>query len=311
MKGTSDIREQGYKDPLLVRLMKQHGFDELPLYKHRPPEQNAQRQRWSQLARFRDGPVNPSPPASSDPARAADGIKRFARAIGADDVGIATLTPVMIRNGLDLPHTHVVCMIVAEDYAEALKGPRATEQEACGVYVRCAEIATEMAAHIRSLGYPAIAHHNGACDVQAIPAMIAAGLGELGKHGSLVHPRFGASHRPGIVTTTMPLAVDEPTIFGVQETCLSCNLCSNNCPGDAIPRRAFTITEGVRRWVTDVEKCYVFSRLRAEYCHICVDVCPYVHKANGDPMKRALYKRYTAERKKVGYKTPTRFSDAE
>ncbi len=309
MKGISEIREQGYKDPLLVKVMKQHGFDELLLYKHRPAEQNAQRQRWSELARFRDGAVNPDRTAFDDPADAAAAVKRFARAIGADDVGIARLTPIMIRSGLDLRHTNVVCMIVAEDYTEALKGPRATEQEACDAYLRCAEIATQMAAHIRSLGYPAIAHHNGACDVQAIPAMLDAGLGELGKHGSLVHPRFGASHRPGIVTTTMPLAVDAPRIFGVQDTCLSCNLCSNNCPGDAIPLREFTITEGVRRWVTDVEKCYVFSRLRAEYCHICVDVCPYVHKANGDPVKRDLYKRYTAERKKAGYKTPTWFQD--
>jgi len=309
MRGSSDIREQGYKDPLLVKLMKQHGFDELPLYKHRPPEQNAQRQRWFELAELRDGPIASSPAAFEDAGQAAAEIKRFARTVGADDVGIARLAPIMIRKGLELPHSHVVCMIVAEDYAEALKGPRATEQEACDAYVRCAEVATEMAAHIRSLGYGAIAHHNGACDVQAIPAMLAAGLGELGKHGSLVHPRFGASHRPGIVTTTMPLAVDAPLIFGVQDTCLSCNLCSNNCPGDAIPRREFIFTEGIRRWVTDVEKCYVFSRLRAEYCHICVDVCPYVHKANGDAVKRDLYKRYAAMRKKAGYKTPTWFQE--
>jgi ferredoxin len=309
MIGTSDIREQGYKDPLLVKVMKEHGFEEIPLYKHRPPEQNAQRRQWSELAKFRDGPINPNRVEIEDVKRAAAEIKRFARDIGADDVGIARLTPIMIRRGLDLRHDHVICMIVAEDYAEALKGPRATEQEACGAYVRCAEIATQMAEYIRLLGYPAMAHHNGACDVQAIPAMIAAGLGELGKHGSLVHPRFGASHRPGIVTTTFPLAVDAPLVFGVQDTCLSCNLCSNNCPGDAIPNREFVFTEGIRRWVTDVEKCYVFSRLRAEYCHICVDVCPYVHKANGDPVKRDLYKRYTAMRKKAGYKTPTWFQE--
>jgi epoxyqueuosine reductase len=309
MKGLSPIREQGYKDPLLVKVMKECGFDEIPLYKHRPPEQTAQRRRWSDLAKVRDGPVNPKRTQIDDIRRAAADIKRFAFDIGADDVGIARLTPIMIRQDLDLSHDHVVCMIMAEDYAEALKGPRATEQEACDAYVRCAEAATAMAAHIRSLGYPAIAHHNGACDVQAIPAMIAAGLGELGKHGSLVHPQLGASHRPGIVTTTMPLAVDAPVEFGVQDTCLHCNLCSNNCPGDAIPRQDFTLTEGIRRWVTDVEKCYVYSRLRAEYCHICVDVCPYVHKANGDRVKRDLYKRYAAMRKKVGYKTPTSFQD--
>jgi epoxyqueuosine reductase QueG len=109
----------------------------------------------------------------------------------------------------------------------------------------------------------------------------------------------------------MPLAVDAPLVFGVQDTCLHCNLCTNNCPADAIPPNEFIWTEGIRRWVTDVEKCYVFSRLRAEYCHICVDVCPYIHKANGDPVKRDLYKRYTGARKKVGYKSPTQFQGPE
>jgi ferredoxin len=311
MKGTSEIRAQGTEDPLLVKMLREHGLSEVPLWSHRPPEENARRARWAELAKFRDGTVNPERTSFASPEEGFAEITRFARALGASDVGIARLTPVMIRDGLDLTHDTVICMIVAENYAAALNGPRAIESEAATVYVRCAEIATAMASHIRDLGYPAIAHHNGACDIQAIPAMIAAGLGELGKHGSLVHPEFGASHRPAIVTTTMALPCDAPFVFGVQETCMHCNLCSNNCPGDAIPRDEFVLTEGVRRWVTDVEKCYVYSRLRPEYCHICVDVCPYVHMANDDPVKRALYKRYTAERKKLGYKTPTRFADSE
>jgi formate hydrogenlyase subunit 6/NADH:ubiquinone oxidoreductase subunit I len=307
MRGISKIREQGYKDPLLVQVMKQHGFDELPLYKHRPPEQNALRQRWSDLAKFRDGPVNPQRTRFDDAAAASAAIKAFAFDIGASDVGIARLTPIMVRENFDIPHDYAICMIFAEDYAEALKGPRAIETEAAAAYLRCAENSTKLAEYVRSLGYPAIAHHNGACDIQAIPAMIAAGLGELGKHGSLVHREFGASHRPGIVTTTMPLAVDQTFEFGVQDTCLHCNLCSNNCPADAIPQE-FEISEGIRRWVTDVAKCYVYSRLRPEYCHICVDVCPYVHMATGDPTKKDLYKRYMGVRKKQGYKTPTHFS---
>jgi hypothetical protein len=40
-----------------------------------------------------------------------------------------------------------------------------------------------------------------------------------------------------------------------------------------------------------------------------VDVCPYVHKANGDPHKKNLYKLYMAQRKKAGYRTPAWFPD--
>nr|TFG51585.1 MAG: 4Fe-4S dicluster domain-containing protein [Hyphomicrobiales bacterium] len=296
---------------MLVEVMKKHGFEKIPLYEHRDPDGMKIRQGWRALAERRDGPVNVEKTNFAGPAEASKLIKDKARALGAADVGIARLTPVMINDDADLPHEFVICMIVAEDYAKTRAGPRAIENEAMQVYAACVEISTKLAEYVRASGYPAIAHHNGGCDVQAIPAMYAAGLGELGKHGSLVHPELGASHRPGMVTTSLPLAADAPNIFGVQDTCLNCNLCTNNCPGDAIPAREFTLTEDVRRWVTDVEKCYVYSRLRAQYCHICVDVCPYVHKANGDARKKALYKEYMGKRKKAGYKTPAWFPDEE
>lgn len=311
MRGTSRVRLQGYQDPLLVDVMKRHGMDELPLFKHRPPEIMDRLRYWSELAKDRDGPVNPEQRAVPDRAAAAAEIKALAHELGADVVGIARLTPIMVDDQVDLQHDTVICLIAGEDYAQALEGPRAVEYESTRVYVKCAEMSTELARRIRAMGYPAIAHHNGAGEVQAIPAMYAAGFGELGKHGSLIHPTLGASHRPGFVTTTMPLAFDAPATFGVQDTCLNCNICSNNCPGEAIPRDEFIVTEGVRRWITDVEKCYVYSRLRAQYCHICVDVCPYVHKANGDERKKALYKQYMARRKKAGYRTPAWFPDEE
>jgi ferredoxin len=311
MKGTAKVRYQGYRDPLLVEVMKIHGFEKIPLYEHRPADTVEIRKRWPKLAKFRDGPVNERRTEFSDLSAAADAIKARARVLGADDVGIARLTPAMVNNDSDLPHEFVICVIVGEEYAQTNGGPRAIETEAMRTYETCVEISTKLAEYVRGLGYPAIAHHNGACEVQAIPAMYAAGLGELGKHGSLVHPELGASHRPGFVTTSMLLAVDTPNIFGVQDTCLHCNLCTNNCPGDAIPAQEFVLTEGVRRWITDVAKCYVYSRLRPQYCHICVDVCPYVHKANGDVEKKVLYKDYMSKRKKAGYKTPAWFPDEE
>jgi len=311
MRGNSKVRSQGYGDPLLVATMKRHGFEKIPLYEHRPPEINDRRHRWMELAKFRDGPVNDTRVEIPDPEAAALDIAQAARNLGADDVGYARLTPVMIDSRTDLSHDHVICIIVGEDYTKVLEGPRAIESESTRVYLRCAEIATALAAHIRAMGYDAVAHHNGASEIQAIPAMYAAGLGELGKHGSLIHPKLGASHRPGFVTTSLPLATGSPFIFGVQDVCLHCNLCANNCPADAIPRQEFVLTEGVKRWLTDVEKCYVYSRLRAQYCHICVDVCPYVHKANRDPAKKDLYKRYMTKRKKAGYRTPAWFQEDE
>lgn len=310
MLGIAKSRPQGLQDPTLRDILEERGLSEVPLWKHRPPETRARMKRWDDLGKLRDGPVSSSRAVITDVRATTEAIKKRAHDLGADGVGCAKLTPIMIDAGKDVPHQNIVCLIVGEDYAAVQGGPRSIETESTSTYVRCAEISTEIARHIREdLGYSAVAHHNGGCDIQAIPAMYAAGFGELGKHGSLIHPELGASHRPGLVTTDLPLAHDKPISFGVQDVCLNCRLCSNNCPGDAIPNEGFILTEGVRRWITDVERCYVYSRLREQYCHICVDVCPYVHKANGDTQKKALYKRYMKERKMAGYKTPAWFPE--
>ncbi len=309
MKGTSKLRQQGFKDPLLVEVLKTHGLDEVPLFKHRPAETLARMARWDALGKLRDGPVNPERTEITDIAGATEEIKALALELGASVVGCAKLTPIMIDDQYDLPYENIIAIIVGEDYGAALGGPRAIETESTSTYVRCAEITTEIARHIRAMGYGAITHHNGAGEIQAIPAMYAAGFGELGKHGSLIHPDLGASHRPGFITTDLPLVANEPIGFGVQDYCERCNLCANNCPADAIPSQGYILTEGVKRWITDVGKCYEISRLRAQYCHICVDVCPYAHKMNGDGRKKEIYKTYMQARKKAGYKTPAWFPE--
>jgi ferredoxin len=308
MIGTSWMREQFLRDPLLAELLRSRGIENLVSLRH--PRTVAARNRWDELAALRDGPVNPRRVTVTDLRAQTDAIKRRARGLGANDVGATALRAEYIELGVDLPHDNVIVIICREDYARSVEGADAVEIEAMETYAKCAEIVTELARHIREeLGYAAVAHHNGLVQVQAIPIMHQVGFGELGKHGSLIHPELGANFRPGFVTTTLPLASDAPIVFGVQEYCMTCNLCTNNCPADAIPSD-FIMTEGVKRWLTDIEKCYTVSRLRPEYCHICVDVCPYIHKMTGDPATKSTYRTYMQGRKAAGYKTAKSHSDA-
>lgn len=312
MIGKSWIREQGMQDPRLVEALRQRGWDDVPLWmagKHPGQEDMVARRdaairRWNELRPLRDGPVNPTQVAVADVDAMAAEIKRRTLAAGGDDVGITALKPEFVELGVEMPHKNVIAIIVHEDYEKSLHGPLAVEVEAMEVYARCAEVSTEIARHIREdLGYPAVAHHNGAFQIQAIPVFHEVGFGELGRHGSLIHPQFGANFRPGFVTTDLPLAYDTPIEFGVQDFCMNCNLCRANCPGDAIPDDHI-VTDGVKRWLTDIDKCYPISRFRESYCHICIDVCPYIHKENGDAEKRDWFKRYMKVRKDEGYKTP-------
>ncbi|MDE3077974.1 MAG: hypothetical protein KGJ86_21325, partial [Chloroflexota bacterium] len=249
--------------------MRRQGLTTVPLYDNASPERTYYDGEIRRMGALRDGPVNPNRAVVADASDMAKRVKATARELGADLVGVAKLRPTHVDLGVDLPYDTIIAIGVHEDYEAVLEGPRSVETEAHRAYYMVASIATELAAYVRDLGYPALAHHNGGTNIQAIPVMYDAGFGELGKHGSLINPIYGASFRPSFVTTTLPLQPDQPYEFGVQDYCLSCRLCMNNCPGDAIPQE-FVVTEGLRRWLTDIEKCYPYSRLRAEYCHLCV-----------------------------------------
>lgn len=298
MRGITPRREQGMADPVLAEMVHATGATESRHFAAVKPTIQAYRHRWVELAPFRDGPVNPQRTENSDPVSSTAQIKAKAYALGADMVGICRLQPQMIDLGSEVPHEFVIACCVAEDYEMVLRGPDAVEEEAMRTYAKCTEISTALAAYVRDLGYPAVAHHNGASEVQAIPIFYQVGFGELGRHGSLINEQYGASFRPGFVTTDLPLVEDQPGEFGVQDFCMNCKVCQQNCPGDAIPQDYVT-THGIKRWLIDLEKCYPYSRLRDEYCHLCVDVCPYNVKSHPE-----TYKTLMKERKKIGYKTP-------
>lgn len=304
MIGKSWIREQGMQDALLCSALRDRNMDDVPQWQRDFPERDAFMKHWDSLEPMRDGPVNPERRDVTDLDAMNAEIKKLAQELGAADTGMTALKPEFIEIGVDLPHKNVIATIVYEDYAAALRGPDDVELEAMGAYAKCADISTEIARYIREeLGYPAVAHHNGSFQVQAIPIFHEVGFGELGRHGSLIHPELGANFRPGFITTDLPVAYDSPRNFGIQDYCTTCNLCRNNCPGDAIPDDHI-MTDGIMRWLTNIDKCYPISRFRETYCHICIDVCPYIWKENSDPEKKSMFRDYMKIRKEEGYKTP-------
>ncbi|HXV49184.1 MAG TPA: 4Fe-4S dicluster domain-containing protein [Candidatus Binatia bacterium] len=285
-------------DPVLAEMVHSMGLGEAPHYAAVKPTIQSYRRRWVELAPYRDGEIETKRVEIGDPAEMTRKIKAKAVELGANMVGICRLQPHMIDLGADVPHEFVIACCVAEDYDKVMQGADAVEEEAMRTYVRCTEISNDLAAQIRAMGYPARAHHNGGSEVQAIPIFYQVGFGELGRHGSLINEEYGASFRPGFVTTDLSLVEDKPREFGVQDFCMNCNVCQLNCPGDAIPQD-HVVTHGIKRWLIDLEKCYPYSRLRDEYCHLCVDVCPYNVKSHPH-----TYRAFMKQRKQVGYKTP-------
>ena len=110
-------------------------------------------------------------------------------------------------------------------------------------------------------------------NVLIIPAAIEAGLGELGKHDSIIHQTFGANFRLSMVLTDLPLVADNPEIFGGDLFCQNCQVCTNACPPAAIaPDKK--MVRGTEKWYVDFDKCIPYF-VDYKTCGICLAVCPW------------------------------------
>ena len=123
-------------------------------------------------------------------------------------------------------------------------------------YLRGAEIAGVMAEMLRRLGFSARAQTNVDSEVLHIPLMLLAGLGELSRIGELVfNPFVGPRLKTVVMTTNMPLEVDQPIDFGLQYFCSRCTKCARECPCDAISWGQKVMFNGYEIWKPDVERC--------------------------------------------------------
>ncbi len=145
-------------------------------------------------------------------------------------------------------------------------------------YYHGSSISTIVADYIRRLGWPAQAHSNAHGDVQQIPLMLLAGLGEMSRIGELVlNPFVGPRHKTAVITTDLPLVPDKPIDFGLQDFCDKCKKCARECPAQAIPFGDKVLYNGYEIWKPDVEKCtkYRVTNPKGSACGRCMKMCPW------------------------------------
>ena len=140
----------------------------------------------------------------------------------------------------------------------------------------------QLAAYIRSLGHACTVEHPiGDSDVLHVPLALKAGFGELGRHGSIIHPRMGPLFRLGSVITDMSLRTDRPIDAGIAAFCDTCKACRIYCPAKAIPDarspEAGKDHLGNDRYLVDTGRCFPYFA-KHKYCSICLPVCVYHHK---------------------------------
>lgn len=228
--------------------------------------------RMKVLLPIRTPPVNPNRTEVDNPQGAADEVKALVREMGADVCGIAEVDERLVfTQAGDFKHTRVIVYGIAMSFDTMADIGPSSQDEVHRVYHQLDELGVRLAQRIAAMGYNASMQPNEG-DIPLVAFAQMAGLGELGKHGSLISPELGASFRLGAVTTDMPLAVDGPQDYGIDEICARCGVCERFCPGDAIKPEKKTVN-GVQRWHVDTPACEPwFHKLYG--CKICLMVCP-------------------------------------
>ncbi len=230
------------------------------------------------------------------PKHASKLMKKVTHHFGASMVGITKLNPDWCYNyGLrgsenrgtyEVPKhwEYVIAFGVPHQWEQVQSNPN------CGTsfdaYSRISIAARRLENFIKSLGYAARRHSPmDGYDLIAVPILVEAGLGQQGRHGIVITPETGSNFRSAFVTTNLPLEIDKPIDFGVNEFCKHCKICAEICPSNSISFEKTNKdmhTRGYRHWEINQTSCYNYwmQSMGGIGCRLCLIACPYSRKNN-------------------------------
>jgi reductive dehalogenase len=261
-----------------------------PNFIMKEPLAGATRTAQGAMVPLQEGPAAERTTALDDTEANARAVKSLGYFLGTDLIGICDVPTYAwyTHDGRCEPitkhHRHAVVLLIDQGF-ETMEGASGDDwisgSQSMRAYLRGMEIATIMAAHLRSLGYDARAHSNTDGQVLQIPLILKAGLGELSRIGEVVlNPFVGPRFKSAVVTTDLPLAVDQHIDFGLQDMCEKCRKCARECPCNAISWGDKVMFNGYEMWKPDVERCtrYRLTNARGSACGRCMKTCPYNHE---------------------------------
>ncbi|RLD58076.1 MAG: reductive dehalogenase, partial [Bacteroidetes bacterium] len=219
-------------------------------------------------------------------------IKKWAKRNGAVSVGVTELKNYHLYShkgrgdlyGKKINNNHPYAIAFTVEMSDDLMkcAPKGSViMESSQQYLNAGVIAVQMASFIRNMGYSARAHIDG--NYELICPLVArdAGLGEIGRMGLLITPKLGSRVRIAVITTDMPLIVDErKSDNSVIDFCTICKKCADVCPSRSIPFDDRKLIDGVLRWQICQETCFTYWCSVGTDCGKCMSSCPYSHPNN-------------------------------
>lgn len=292
---------------------------------------------------------------------AAEEVKAWALECGADDVGLVELERPGLAQWRDstleaFPRTQtLISMVIGLNQANLSSTNRAlSDREYLRTFYKADHVGADLAARLGSVGVPSLYYPAGFTmnmetwpenmwQVSHKPVAQEAGLGKMGLHRLLIHPRLGSSVILSTVLASAPAdAYDQPLDYN---PCIDCKLCAAVCPVGAVQADgSFSFVNclthnyrdrlgGFLRWtealtssknykdyrgrVSDAESVSMWQSLSYGICNkssYCMAACPAGESRIGSYLEdRKAYKKEVAkpfmERRETIYVVPG--SDAE
>jgi len=236
--------------------------------------------RVTEINKLNDAPMAPIAPRRAEGTAAEWKARVVARAkeLGYQQVGVTRVAPELLFEGQEVRHKYIVVLARAMNYERLAAAAKRvfveSHHEILDTYFFGNANAKSLANWLRERGYDSEGFGSmESSAVNLIPAAIRAGIGELGKHGSMISRELGSSFRLSYVLTDVPLEEDDAVDIGAQDFCASCQLCTKECPPLAIsdePR----LVRGELRWYVDFDRCVPYFNDN-QSCALCLAVCPW------------------------------------
>lgn len=229
--------------------------------------------------------------AQNDPETWTRLLDQFVEAGDCEMIGVAEMDPNWVYEGHNVGQSRIIMIGVQHDYTEIRAAPAPTAGlEVVRQYTRAGATAKTITGWLHRKGWEAEAVTGPLTGtVTMIPPALACGFGELGKHGSIINPEFGASFRLSAVLTDAPFAPTPARSFGVDDFCQSCRVCEDACPPEALFSEKQTV-RGTEKWYVDFDKCIPFFN-QTHGCAICIAACPWSRPGVGLNLAAKLSKR--------------------
>ena len=219
---------------------------------------------------------NPTDGKKQIDANTLDELRKFARSVGADEIGFAPVPQEWVFQDTAIRYTQAIVLVMEMDKERMALAPnRDTAVMVHETYNQLGQVSNKIADWLRERGYAAHAGHPLGGMALYPPMAQAAGLGWRGISGLVITPQFGPRVRLAAVFTeieNLPVYEGDEHAW-VLDFCESCRRCIRDCPPDAFYDEPIQHDNGLVT-VLDNEKCFPYF-VAYHGCSICIKVCPF------------------------------------